>query len=1205
MTIRPVSSAPAAAPLSRPVEQLAQDVVERGATLEVPRRFRLWGPRLRPAEPHEVAERLQKGKHDAQVRLGETSLPLRTPEDLQELQVFLGGAPPETLPRPDLAHSLQDLAGQGWRFHTPEQGEIGLYGAYNALTDPGFELTGLEARRNDLPAPISSPTRLAELEQFYRQDPLAGLEQKGYQFFDGQGKPRLAFGETPPAGLGRDGQVWLEASRSAELPRLEGHLARLGRLELAQRALQYQDRPDLKALWEGLEPAQRAALAPVALEAQPDLLVSARQHIRPQDDELQTIWLKELAGRPETEAMARLALEVRRDPKAHLAAWQTMLDCPAPNTGGELLEALGTLSPAYLEALQKFPDTKDVAARLAAWQPTNQAHALEGLKSCWRDRKPDELALRCTAPDDREMQLRQLGPLARDLVAGVPGLPASYALWKSCRQDPATFTELLEQVRSFDRCVQTEGLAVTQEDITAARQGMLRVAERLPDSKPTFETLRRWGLTPGQTVLDALIKGETEPRHLARLCTTAQDQQAQDRQLAELVPGKTGALAGELRQACSSEACRTAFWKVALERQPVDSAAGLVEFVRAFDRELGQQDFSGREADIQAVKGVLYRRLADFPEARPAWDAQQRWGLSDPDQAWMAMLKVPSAATPAELGELALASTAPTDLAAQDRQLAELCPDGVAGRMRAACQAPEARLAVWKAAMKRPGVASGKAALELVREFDRQNTQSYALHDQDIRTLQSLLVQEFDRWPDTQAARSMQTAWGLQDDARALAGMLSGPDLGTPAGIGAFALASTAAGDTQAQERQLDQLGARLAREMRDASRGEPTRLALWKAAMKHPVVSTAAEMVALVKTFDRELGTSQTYPEREADISALRVLLYQHMADFSDSRPAYEAQQRWGLADREMALNALLAVPPAGTREQLCKLAEASTGEGDLAAQKRELEELADKSAAAVLREMMDLSQGTKTRVGLWKAGMQRPGPVQSSDDLLELVRKFDELVGTRDNYPEREQDIGRLQRAIWEGFKRLPDSQAAVSRVEAWQPANWDAAYAGLLKNRKAGNPDEVRALALDCTHWTDQATQDRQLTELGQDPALKDVADLALQVRQRTPSPEVRWALWHAVLENPYLNTSTDVQAAATRMRELLANQPAKQAEIDQVAALMETTVQVWMLRGKGNQTVAVEDDRVVVGGVVLRRPARSAPGAEAESSGLAGQ
>jgi hypothetical protein len=148
------------------------------------------------------------------VRIGSPALPLLSEQDLVEAAVFQGLLPPEHLEQPEQAEPLTKLAQGGWRFELDDIGEVGLYGAYNALTDPAHGQKGPVAVRGDQRVRLGfgSQDAHALLEYAEGRSPLAKLEGEGYRFFDAEGRPLSGFRCDPAtAWIGRR-QKWASLS---------------------------------------------------------------------------------------------------------------------------------------------------------------------------------------------------------------------------------------------------------------------------------------------------------------------------------------------------------------------------------------------------------------------------------------------------------------------------------------------------------------------------------------------------------------------------------------------------------------------------------------------------------------------------------------------------------------------------------------------------------------------------------------------------------------------------------------------------------------------------------------------------------------------------------------------------------------------------------------------------------------------------------
>ncbi|MEW6280200.1 MAG: hypothetical protein AB1758_16350, partial [Candidatus Eremiobacterota bacterium] len=129
------AQASAGRPVPEPV-RLAQDLVDTGVEMTVPRWIRLFGRRrVRPEEaaglPGEMCARVP----------GKAAVPVRSLQDLTELAVFQGLLPASVLPEPALAEALRALERSRWEFETQPGENVGPFGAYQALTEPGSGLT--------------------------------------------------------------------------------------------------------------------------------------------------------------------------------------------------------------------------------------------------------------------------------------------------------------------------------------------------------------------------------------------------------------------------------------------------------------------------------------------------------------------------------------------------------------------------------------------------------------------------------------------------------------------------------------------------------------------------------------------------------------------------------------------------------------------------------------------------------------------------------------------------------------------------------------------------------------------------------------------------------------------------------------------------------------------------------------------------------
>lgn len=189
---------------------------------------------------HPNTDKLLVQPPDSQVRL-----PLRTSEDLGEVQNLTVNSTQK-----GLASKLEELAGQGFRFHAKLDGtsaEVGLYGAYNSLTDPAHGLKELTLMRAGLPLVVADGHELEKVHRFYTgSHPLASLESDGYRLFGSQQKPTTAYVQANAAGrpawVGKADEAWYESPDGSfdrqQLQEFETFRAATEELSLAQRAFQ-------------------------------------------------------------------------------------------------------------------------------------------------------------------------------------------------------------------------------------------------------------------------------------------------------------------------------------------------------------------------------------------------------------------------------------------------------------------------------------------------------------------------------------------------------------------------------------------------------------------------------------------------------------------------------------------------------------------------------------------------------------------------------------------------------------------------------------------------------------------------------------------------------------------------------------------------------------------------------------------------------
>lgn len=169
-----------------------------------------WTSAHREIDRAEVAGRLQSGDDRLSVQGPEAEIPtaLRTLEDLREVAACQGPTP-----APGLPSALRELAEGDWRFQNRERDEVGIYGAYEGLTEGRYEV---RACRRAV-AVVLDPQKAERMARFYAAGgESARLEADGFDYFGPDNEPVAAFEAGPGAMVGQGDEPWLGASSQAD-----------------------------------------------------------------------------------------------------------------------------------------------------------------------------------------------------------------------------------------------------------------------------------------------------------------------------------------------------------------------------------------------------------------------------------------------------------------------------------------------------------------------------------------------------------------------------------------------------------------------------------------------------------------------------------------------------------------------------------------------------------------------------------------------------------------------------------------------------------------------------------------------------------------------------------------------------------------------------------------------------------------------------
>lgn len=453
-------------------EEIVRDTREAGVEFRYERRFRLpWMERTPQIEPEKVGKILRKAKPEKLERLrvqpqdSKIMLPLRSAEDLQELAIFARHDSPAGLAQAELGDGLQFLADGGWRFHAQDASgysyEVGLYGAYNCLTDTSHGLSGLQAKNaaRDVTIPLADAKAALDLADFYRNPAargpvaatLAGLEEAGYRLVHKNGSTSAfeRHAATADVWIGKGGQDWLslDALDLSAVEHAKPVLEQVGRMV------------DLTGSPARGRAAWGALLAPV-----PGTDYDQREAL------MRRIGKAEgnNAEAPATYGMLKTGLAPRQPFEAVVARYEGMRAALGKDATPELGRATwGALKPLNLEDAALNREAASVG-RHASSKVIGAANALK----VWA-------ALREDAPDPpmaREQLFGKLVAAEKGNEAQLTDALAGYGLAREVRREGETLTEVGELL--------LKALARATHKNTAAAHSALRVVRQDTTPRP-------------------------------------------------------------------------------------------------------------------------------------------------------------------------------------------------------------------------------------------------------------------------------------------------------------------------------------------------------------------------------------------------------------------------------------------------------------------------------------------------------------------------------------------------------------------------------------------------------------------------------------------------------------------------------------------------------------------------------------------------
>lgn len=207
------------------------------------------------------------------------------------------------------------------------------------------------------------------------------------------------------------------------------------------------------------------------------------------------------------------------------------------------------------------------------------------------------------------------------------------------------------------------------------------------------------------------------------------------------------------------------------------------------------------------------------------------------------------------------------------------------------------------------------------------------------------------------------------------------------------------------------------------------------------------------------------------------------------------------------------------------------------------------------------------------------------------ELAPAFLSLFQALDGKPASWEDRPRLGNFVLEELAARPDTAAAARTVRQWKLNDPYEAARALSEHPELSTPQQLDALALAAISSWDTEAQKNHLEALVARPGAPGWLSRLLEVHNRFESDEARTAVWRLAAQGS-LGDLSDLSSKLQSLSMSWEDRQILDGMVRDIQAEIEARKLVEGFQEK-NQAVAVEEERVVVGGVVLRRKYEKPP------------
>ncbi|GMU55348.1 MAG: hypothetical protein AMXMBFR33_44940 [Candidatus Xenobia bacterium] len=522
------------------------------------------------------------------------------------------------------------------------------------------------------------------------------------------------------------------------------------------------------------------------------------------------------------------------------------------------------LGTAVLQALQQFPDTREAAGKVAAWQPGRPHGVASGLLRNPTASTPAEfrqIALQ-GSPGDQEMETRVLAELKAD-PATERAATLMQKAYDSCYSGQGktqamraalahpTVTTGIEAARMFQSAlaaVRASDDSYKDNSLQALGGAALEALKSFPDTSSAAERVLAW--EPGRpgAVAEALVNNPARPDLLkVALACDPSDAVFQKRRMAELPRAD---LVLKLYDQLYSQTAKHAAYQASLRHQKLDSGVEVAAWLQEVGGALQTANDSYKNHNFNVLGTYALDALQQYPDTKDAAARVAAWKPGLPFGPVAELLKTPNADDPGALKRYALAAD-PGDTSLRSNVLADRkTPTATLGKaVMEQVYSPALKEAAYRLGLSDRPIATSAQAREVLKEIDRtihQSTDRNKPYDQ--QGLARAVVSVLSEYPDTKTEATRVAGWSSQPGYPVARILLENPGV---LSLDAFAQGFLVLGDATKEQKVLQELASRsekaaaIARVSCEQVEQADTRHALVLAALTTPEIRTSEDVDA------------------------------------------------------------------------------------------------------------------------------------------------------------------------------------------------------------------------------------------------------------------------------------------------------------------------------------------------------------------------